>query len=122
MFLEQFKIPGTVYLPYVNWNVGQFLDGKNTRATQSGYSGNLYTSIDKIGGITKFSTIQPWEDYLARDVWITNLYAGGKISYQTARQGYLNTIRRVAYALHALDMVHTQRQERILMDKVKRTE
>ena len=121
-FLEQFKLPGTAYLPYVNWTAVQFMEGKTTRSGQSGHSGNLYTCIDKIGQIVKDSTLEPWVDYPVRDVWITNLYASGKISYQTARQGYINTVHRVGYNLNALDMVHNDRQHKLLVEKVMRIE
>jgi hypothetical protein len=122
IFLELFKIPGTSYLPYVNWSAVQFMEGKTTRSGQSGHSGNLYTCIDKIGQILKNSTMQPWVDYPVRDTWITNLYASGKISYQTARQGYINTVHRVAYNLSALEIVHNEKQNRVLLEKVMRIE
>lgn len=109
-------------MSYVNWNAIQFLEGKSTRAAQSGYSGNLYTTIKKIGTIAQESTIQPWEDYPIRDVWITNLYTGGKIDYQTARSAYLNTVHRVAYNLAALQMVHDFRRKRELIEKMNKTD
>ena len=122
VFLEQFKIPGTAYLPYVNWNAVQFMEGKTTRSGQSGHSGNLYTCIDKFGQILKDSTMKPWVDYPVRDSWITNLYASGKISYQTARQGYINTVHRVVYNLNALEVVHAEKQNKVLQEKVMRIE
>ena len=122
VFLEQFKIPGTAYLPYVNWSAVQFMEGKTTRSGQSGHSGNLYTCIDKIGQILKDSTMQPWVDYPVRDSWITNLYASGKISYQTARQGYINTVHRVVYNLNALEFVNNEKQNKVLQQKVMRIE
>ena len=122
VLLEQFKLPGTAFLPYVNWNVIQFMEGRTTRSAQAGHSGNLYTCIDKIGGITKASTLEPWSDYPVRDIWITNLYAANKISYQTARQGYVNTVHRVGYNLNSLDMVHKEKQTRLLQEKVLRIE
>ena len=82
----------------------------------------MYTCIDKIGGITKASYLQPWLDYPVRDVWITNLYASNKISYQTARQGYIHTVHRVAYNLAALETVHHDKQNRLLQEKVLRIE
>ena len=122
VFLEQFKLPGTAYLPYVNWTAVQFMEGKTTRSGQSGHSGNLYTCIDKIGQILKDSTIQPWVDYPIRDSWLTNLYASGKISYQTAKQGYINTVHRVVFNLQALEVVHAEKQGKILQAKVMRIE
>ena len=122
VLLEQFKLPGTSYLPYVNWNAIQFLEGKSTRCAQSGYSGNVYTAIKKIGTIAQLSTLNPWADYPIRDVWITNLYSAGKITYQTAKQAYINTVHRVGYNLQALELVHEAKRKRELVDKMHRIE
>jgi hypothetical protein len=98
------------------------MEGRTTRSAQAGHSGNLYTCIDTIGGITKASTLEPWSDYAVRNISITILYAASKICYQTARQVYVNTVHRVAYNLNSLDMVHKEKQTRLLQEKVLRIE
>ena len=110
--LDEFKLDG--YLPFINFKAIAYLGGNSTRAAGGQYCGPFYCSVKKVGTIKQDSTIHPWVDFPVRDTWITSMFASGKITYDTAREGYINCVNRAPILIQQLDYVQQERRKKDL--------
>ena len=97
--------------PYVNSQAAEFFGGRGSRSASASYSGAFYLQIEKIGGVRQQGTLDPFTGYTVKDFWITNLLAGKKITFDTARTLYAKAVIRAEHNTRQLDFV-----ERTLLD------
>ena len=76
-----------------------------SRSGASMYAGCFYTTVQKIGSITRQSSKQPFVDFLIKDAWITSLFASGKITSAVAEACYVQCVVRAEMNVRQLRFV-----------------
>lgn len=100
---------GNDMLPFANFKVLNFLGVAKSRGSAQHMAGNFYCVAEKIGSISRFTTVEPWLDYAVRDIWVTSLFSGGKLSAATARECYLKCVGRAQCNVQQIDFVEQER-------------
>lgn len=96
--------------PFINWTCLSYMAGTSSRSLAASMAGSFYCCVQKLSTIVSDTTSLPWVDYPVKDTWITSLYAGGKISADVAKAGYLKTVYRAQYNIAQLEFIEAGRK------------
>lgn len=91
--------------PYVNQSALEFFGGKGSRSATASYSGAFYLQVRKVGAVRQHGTVTPFSGYHVKDYWITTMLTSGKITFDTARQLYVQCVVRAENNIRQLDYV-----------------
>lgn len=97
--------------PFINWTTLAYMAGASSRSMAASMAGSFYCCVPKLSTIVSETTAYAWVDYPVKDMWITSLYAAGKISSDVAEAGYLKTVSRAQQNISQLAFVEASRRK-----------
>ena len=91
---ERLRLPPSRLLTFedVTPQMSAVVGGMGLQRKSNSWSGFFYCVVPKIGQIFSHGTRRPFKDFLVDAKWITNLLQAGKISPQTARECFVQTV------------------------------
>jgi hypothetical protein len=91
--------------PYVIQSALEFFGGKESSSAMASYSGAFYLQVDKIGSVRQQGTLLPFTGYYVKDYWITTMLSSQKITFDTDRFLYVQSVVRAESNMQQLEFV-----------------